>query len=252
MKIFKDHDHWSGVERRNPQRIIKDQITKIASRFRFSNLRKKLIIYFFLIIFVTFSIGVQFIFEIGSPRLHMKITKNISHELKIGYDEKNVAQKVAQVHRDLQKRMVLIMFLVFLCTIATMFLFVRNIVDPLDDIGEAARRMADGHLDETVPVRTLDEIGKIGELINDLAVNLQEVLLHVWNHTKQDSILLQHITEVVDSGDGTGLPEGVKEKIHIVKQDVEEMKNMVKTFDFYNIRFEQGEVVASDSSDMEG
>ena len=61
----------------------------------------------------------------------------------------------------------------------------------------ATRLMTDGRLDQPVQIATRDEIGRIGELINDLAINTQEVLLYFWNHTQENRELIDRLEKKV-------------------------------------------------------
>ncbi len=252
MKIFKKKLDWDGRERRSAERIQLVMLKNLAMKFRLSRLRKRLLIYFFLVIFVSLSVGLQLIYEVGSSRLQKKISDDIRQKYlsaEAGAPDMSGIEKILQ---RLQYRMILITFIVSLCVVATMFVFIKNIVTPLDAMGRAAKRIADGHLDETVPVNSDDEIGKIGDLINDLATNLQEILLHIWNHTGQDIILLDHISEVVKSDSMNEMSQQVKDEIEFVRQDVGDMMDLVKDFDFYNIQIEDGKVMATKNSNGVG
>ena len=251
MKILKNSKAWNGQERRNPDRIKLFRIGRIRELFNISNLRKRLLIYFALVVFVTFSVGAQLLYEVGSQRLNNQIAASIVDQLSEHEKERFDINRVRNVLKRLQYRMILIMVIVMICVILTMVVFTRNIIEPLDLIGKAAKKIADGHLDETVPVRNQDEIGNIGELINDLAANLQEILLHVWNHTTDDILLLDHICEEVNAGEDNGFSEKVKEELGVVRQDIEDMQAMVKAFDYYNIRLDNDRVFSRDEPEGE-
>lgn len=123
--------------------------------------------------------------------------------------------------------------------LAIPFLFIRNIVKPLEEVLNAARRITEGYLKETVPIRNKDEIGKIGEQINALSVNLQEILLHVWNHSRDSADILKRIS----CGD---LPSDMARDIAAVRQSMEEMQSMVKTFEYYDIRMDEDRLIAGE------
>ena len=175
MKIIRDKRDWNGQERRNAERIRFCRISCIKKMFSISNLRKRLLIYFVLIIFVTLSVGMQLLVEVGSGRFYNQLSESIKSQLADEMQASLDISKTKAILKRLQCRMMLVMMIVLICVMATMFVFIRNIVEPLDLIGKAAQKISDGRLDETVPIRNHDEIGKIGELINDLAANLQEV-----------------------------------------------------------------------------
>jgi methyl-accepting chemotaxis protein len=60
------------------------------------------------------------------------------------------------------------MLLMLLATSITIFIVVKRITKPLLRLTETARRIADGNLDEEVPVESSDEIGKLAEAFNKM------------------------------------------------------------------------------------
>lgn len=243
MWPLKDKNQWDGAERRSKDRVRLLRIQNPLRIYRISNMRKRLLIYFFLIVFVTMSVGLQLIYEVGSPRFRNLIKNSITVTVSGQVDAVVQTDGMGAVLKRMQFRMILIMAIVLVCVVATMFVFIRNIVEPLDTMGKSVKRIAEGHLDETVPIRCRDEIGQIGELINDLSVNLQEVLLHVWNHTRQDLVLLEHMAEIIHAQPYEIFPQQVKDEFDFVRKDIEEMQEIVKAFDYYHIRFEGDRLV---------
>jgi methyl-accepting chemotaxis protein len=133
------------------------------------------------------------------------------------------------------------MFFAFASLLAIPFLFIRNIVEPLEEVLSAARKITEGYLKETVPIRNKDEIGKIGEQINALSVNLQEILLHVWNHSRDSADILKRISD-----NNRGIPSDMAQDIAAVRHSMEEMQSMVKTFEYYDIRMDEDRLMSEE------
>ncbi|CAN2041174.1 HAMP domain-containing protein [Candidatus Magnetomoraceae bacterium gMMP-15] len=251
MKILRNKRDWDGKERRAPERIIRMRMKSLKGKFHISNIRKRLLIYFFLIIFVTFSVNIQLIFEIGNNRLHTQISESMNSQPSEHQVKNQDTSGVQKILKKLQYRMILVTIIVFLCVIATMFVFIHNIVEPMDEMARVTKKMADGNLDEPVPVRNHDEIGKIAELINDLAMNLQEILLYVWNQTGQSINTLKKISEKSQSLSGKDMPHEIKEDFISVQQDIEDMREMIKAFDFYDVKLDDGKIVSDEKEEWE-
>ncbi|OQX25588.1 MAG: hypothetical protein BWK80_14840 [Desulfobacteraceae bacterium IS3] len=132
------------------------------------------------------------------------------------------------------------MFFAVVSLLAIPFLFIRNIIEPLEEVLSAACKITEGYLKETVPIRNKDEIGKIGEQINALSVNLQEILLHVWNHSRDSADILKRIS----NGD---IPSDMAHDIAAVRHSMEEMQSMVKTFEYYDIRMDEDRLMAEEA-----
>ena len=235
-------------------------LNKDDAKYAAPQLGKKMWFYFSLVIIVTLPLIVSLIYELGSERLHAQIVKSTAGPENTALPSSSVpAEKTAEsgdigrILKRLQNKTILVMSVVFLVVIGTIFLFMRRIIRPLDDIGRAAFKMAHGRLDEPVPIRDRNEISKIGELINDLAIDLQEILLHVWNHTRQDIVLMERIAVNMSSqSGGNGMPMDIKEDFYFVKQDIEDMRDMVKAFNYYHVRLDEEKVLANQHPRVEG
>jgi methyl-accepting chemotaxis protein len=119
-----------------------------------------------------------------------------------------------------------------LAGLATTYLFLqRRLIVPLEHAAAAGRRMAEGRLDQTLPVEIPDEIGQINENMNTLGVNLQELIVLVWNQTGNSVRDLDHLRQ--------GLPpQGTAEAATVIgrlQQDLGDMQRMVKAFDLYDV-----------------
>lgn len=253
MKILRDKSVWDGIERRSAERIKRMRMTLKGSRLRlqFSNFRKRLLIYFFLVIFASLTVSIEMIFEIGSAKTLNHISHSISSQLPDEAAQQFEMGPVEHVLSRLQWRMVLVTSIVFVLIMATMVVFIRNIVEPLDTMAKSARKIAHGHLDETVPIRYDDEIGKIGQLLNELAVNLQEILLHLWNSTGQNIALLDNMYTVICTQAETCKSRQLEEDVETVRQDMLYLQEMVKTFEFYNVELNDGRLLAAQNGDEE-
>ncbi len=209
--------------------------------------RKKYLIYFIPAIFIILLLGIELIYEVGSDGLHKNIVESIYRQLPEPDKSNSDMSEVKNILESLHDRVIMVVSILFLCFAVSAILFYHNFVKPVDKMAKGVRRMAGGHLDELIQVSSDNEIGKIGELINDLAINMQEILLHVWNHTGQDIVLLDRIVKVCGTkSGGNGIPEEIKDDLRIVRQDIENMQNMVKAFDYYNVRFEKEKIIADD------
>jgi len=52
----------------------------------------------------------------------------------------------------------------------------RSLTHPLDELSEAADRVANGELDLQVPVRSVDEVGRLGHRFNDMTAKLRRTI----------------------------------------------------------------------------
>lgn len=72
----------------------------------------------------------------------------------------------------------------------------RWMVRPIQVLNDSARRMAQGHYGETVPLNQRDEIGQLGETLDHLSVRLLEVI----NALKEEKSKLEQILSGIGEG----------------------------------------------------
>jgi HAMP domain-containing protein len=124
------------------------------------------------------------------------------------------------------------------------------VLRPLEETEKIGQRFAAGQLDRTVPIRSDDEIGAIGQLMNDLAANFQEVLLFTWNITDKCLGVLDRAAGQLQCGKQKGVSEELLPPIERTGKNLHEIRRMVKTFDLYNVHLEEGNALTFDEHDM--
>jgi methyl-accepting chemotaxis protein len=260
MQSLMDQTLRNQKEKQTSETIQRWDLKKDGVKYAVPHLSKKMWFCFSLIIITTLPLIASLIYEVGSQRLHVQIVESILgppntvlSSSPVLLAKKSETGGAAIMLKRLQNRMILVMSAVFLAVIVAFLVFMHRIIKPLDEIGRATFKMAHGQLDELVPVREPNEIGKIGESINDLAIDLQEILLHVWNHTRQDIVLMERIAPILSSQPVVnGLPAQFKENFYLVKQDIEDMRDMVKAFNYYHVRLEEEKVLVNETPRLEG
>lgn len=83
---------------------------------------------------------------------------------RIGFSMEKTEKKIAQ----LTTQIIVSMLVMLLVASITIYLIVRKYTQPLLRLTEVARRIADGNLDEEVPVESNDEIGTLAEAFNKM------------------------------------------------------------------------------------
>ncbi|MDJ0874298.1 MAG: HAMP domain-containing protein [Desulfobacterales bacterium] len=123
-----------------------------------------------------------------------------------------------------------------LAVLFTLYIFiVRSILHPLEHTATAARLMVDGRLDATVPIQEADEIGHIGELFNDMGVNLQELLLLVWNQTGSALKSLEGIHRQLENQQAAPGEIDIRAHLQSAQQHLGTMQTVARSFDLYDV-----------------
>ncbi len=201
-----------------------------------TNLKKASLFFFALSILLTLIISACVLYEITNNRTHVLPYDGSSnilvHENKggSGFSSLFLAGSLT----------------LLLCTLTYgMLFFKRNIMIPLGITSDIVQQMAEGHLDKPIRIKAGNEITEVAEGINSLAINMQEVLLYVWNHTQQNVVLLDRISEQLqDSPGSVATPSRIKDDVAQVRRENEELRDIITTFDYFEVKLEHEKMVS--------
>ncbi len=178
-----------------------------------SRLRKKLLLYFLLISIVSISVSAEIILEVSSPVFKRSIENNFYNQLIKDLPEKKALEIMARINEEevfdpiynLRNRTILLLMVIFITIVGALFLFTKDIVDPLDGMVNATKKMVDGDLTVIVPVSTADEIGQIASLINDLNDMFANMIINIKNdlnrHISNISLAVMSVRQIININD---------------------------------------------------
>ena len=115
---------------------------------------------------------------------------------------------------------------------------------PIRVIQRAVNQLARGQLNETVAIDSPDEIGQIGAGINELAANLQELLLYIWKQTGQCLAWLEHIENNPDLRHNSRLTLESLGYLKQLSESIEDLREMAKSYVFYDVSLEDNKAQA--------
>jgi methyl-accepting chemotaxis protein len=102
-------------------------------------------------------------------------------------------------------------------------------------LARALEQLARGQLNETVALDTPDEFGRMGASINELAANLQELLLYIWKKTGNCLTMLEHIQNNPELSHSRRLtPESI-DYLDQLTESVDDLREMAKSYVFYDV-----------------
>ncbi|MBF0477114.1 MAG: HAMP domain-containing protein [Deltaproteobacteria bacterium] len=136
-----------------------------------SSLERKMLSYFGLIAAASLFITFEFVWAIrqATPQIETSVQGSIASRSKS-------LISVRQRMETLREKALLMCAVQAMITLIVLIMFMRRITGPLQQMVDEAELISDGDLSRTIQVRTGDEIGLIGETINGLTCNLQEVV----------------------------------------------------------------------------
>lgn len=122
----------------------------------------------------------------------------------------------------------------------------RQLGRPIRTISQAVSKLAKGQLNDTVAIETSDEFERIGSSINELAANLQELLLYIWKQTGQCLTMLEHIQNNPDLRRDKRLTLESLGYLKQLTESIEDLREMAKAYVFYDVSIEGTQTRAID------
>ena len=118
---------------------------------------------------------------------------------------------------------------------------------PVRVIQRALNQLARGQLNETVAIDAPDEFGQIGSGINELAANLQELLLYIWKQTGQCQAWLEHIQNNPDLHHDRRLTLESMGYLKQLSDAISDLREMAKSYVFYDVSLDDDKTQAINS-----
>jgi len=134
-----------------------------------SSLERKMLSYFGLIAAASLLITVEFVWAIRAATPPGAAGQSAF----LAAESLETARRAME---SLQNKALLMFVVQAVVTLIVLVMFMRRITSPLQQMVEEAENISEGDLSRTIKVRTRDEIGLIGETINGLTSNIQEIV----------------------------------------------------------------------------
>lgn len=120
----------------------------------------------------------------------------------------------------------------------------RRLARPVRVLSNALSRLSRGKLNETVTLDTTDEFSQIAIGINELAANLQELLLYIWKQTGQCLEKIEHLENSTGSEHQHRLPSESMEHIKLLNKALHDLREMAKAYVFYDVHLDGDKTLA--------
>ena len=220
------------------------RMKQVKHRFQHLKLRTKLWMCLIPIILSITSTGAMIIFENNSIALNNESLISINQYLPDhGKNQTNV-EKVKQVLKKTRHRIMMMLLTLSAVILITFFFLFRNIISPLEKIHSSIDSMTEGKLHHPLPIYPQDEIGHISNGINEFSINVQEMLLYVWNHCDQFNTLLENVTKTFQTHYGEPLPPEIMNDIDFIRTNIENLRTFVRSFEFFEVQLNSGKLMS--------
>jgi methyl-accepting chemotaxis protein len=191
-----------------------------------------MIIYFLLIGSASLLMGVEFLIDTHGPELKEKLFSNFE---KNSRNQMEIDQVFVPVER-LRNKALLMIAVIMVVMVIVLTMFIKNITEPLQHMIESSKEISKGDLSQNIKIQSTNELAELGNVINEMSSNLQEIILLSKNmcsagndFIRKTSATLKH--QKLSHNDINKIGKNV---MHL-KKNVELLNEAVGYFNFYVI-----------------
>lgn len=193
-------------------------------------LQRTMIIYFLLIGFASLLVGVEFIIE-----THELINTQRDNFEQQGKRDINVEDIISPIERLRSKAMLMIAIIMCVMVIVLM-MFIKNITGPLQHMIEMSKEFSRGDLSHTIKIHSANELAELGNVINELSSNLQEIIMFSKNLCNSGMDFVDRTSFILDAKkiSEEDMKRVVSEVSHL-KNELETLGQVIDYFSFYTV-----------------
>jgi nitrogen fixation/metabolism regulation signal transduction histidine kinase len=205
-----------------------------------------MVFYFLLVAFANVFVGIELLVESKNENYRKTVVEKVE-KIKTGEEP---VESIFSVLDNLTRKFVIMVGILIIVSAVILFLFVIQIASPIQYMINEAKKIAEGDLSVTLNMKSKDEIADLGNLINDLTVNLQEIIVQLQRtHGSFEEALIWIEAKL------SQLPELSKHfenEKRLLRENVENLSMIKESFTVYQMRkFHTGDFSPAESKLMD-
>ena len=195
------------------------------------SLQRTMIIYFLLIGFAALLVGLEFVAETGSGRLNDQLNTNLA---AFAGGQLSADEALAPIQRLRSKALLMVAVILFVIIIV-LTMFIKHITEPLQHMIGASRAISRGDLSRTIRIHSHNELSQLGDVINEMSSNLQEITLMSRNLCASVQSNIETVTRELPPPLAGEEESRLLTAIREIRSEIDTMADMVEYFNFYTV-----------------
>ena len=197
-----------------------------------NNLQRTMIIYFLLIGFASMLVGVEFIVDTQSGELRETLLSNFSQYTRGEIGVEAVFTPIVK----LRNKAILMVAIILVVMIIILTMFIKNITEPLQHMIEVSQSISKGDLSRTVAIDSQNELAQLGNVINEMSSNLQEITLLSQNLCQSGQEFTDQAAKILEAPElDNSRVEQLKEEVERLESEIIMLTDVIEYFNFYSV-----------------
>lgn len=195
-------------------------------------LQRTMIIYFLLIGFASLLVGIEFLVDFHGGALKAEIWENISQ-----YEQHKISQETILAPIDrLRSKAILMVAIIMFVMVIVLTMFIKNITEPLQHMIRLSEKISAGDLSHTIRINANNELSDLGNVINEMASNLQEIiLLSQQMCTSGQQFVEQALHRLRDKSFGDADAAVLEQAVQELGTELTMLNEVIAYFSFYSV-----------------
>ena len=197
------------------------------------SLQRTMIIYFLLIGFASLLVGVEFIIDTHGHELKDELVLNFEKYSKKEIETDDIFIPIEK----LRNKAILMIIIIMAVMIIVLTMFIKNITEPLQHMIEVSREMSSGDLSQTIKIHSDNELSELGNVINEMSSNLQEIILLSKTMCSSGENFYTQVSDILNrqSLNPEQITE-VRKEIAQLNKNLNLLKEFTDYFSFYSVK----------------
>jgi len=197
------------------------------------SLQRTMIIYFLLIGFASLLVGVEFIIDTHGHELKDELVLNYEKYSKKEIETDDIFIPIEK----LRNKAILMIIIIMAVMIIVLTMFIKNITEPLQHMIEVSREISSGDLSQTIKIHSDNELSELGNVINEMSSNLQEIILVSKTMCSSGEKFYTQVSDILNrqSLNPEQITE-VRKKIAQLNKNLNLLKEFTDYFSFYSVK----------------
>lgn len=196
----------------------------------------KMVFYFLLVAIANIFVALHFVWEM---QLDHSFREEVTRIVESIVSKEQPVEYIFTVLDALTRKFIIMAGVLIIVSATVLFLFVIQIASPIQYMINMSKKIAQGDLSASLDMKSEDEIADLGNLINDLTVNLQEVIVQLQNmyaNFEEASVCINAKLAILPE-----IREYFEAESNLLKENVENMAMIQESFTLYHVKKLRGD-----------
>ena len=203
----------------------------MGAKSRYS-LQRTMIIYFLLIGFASMLVGIEFLADFHGGDLKDEIWENINRSGGQPVDQKAIFAPIDRM----RSKAILMVGIIMVVMLIVLTMFIKHITEPLQHMIGLSEKISAGDLSQTIRIEADNELAQLGQVINEMSSNLQEIILLSQGLCDNGQAHIDQALQQLNrkTPDARHL-ERIRGSVQGLKAELDHLREFVACFKFYSV-----------------